>query len=61
MSIDFSKIWLSKQGMVIALFIIGSSISIADAKEAGLRSFVLGVLLWLIIGVVSFIALTAIH
>lgn len=53
--------WLGKQGMVIALFIIGSSISIADAKEAGLRSFILGVLLWLLIGVVSFIALTAVH
>lgn len=51
--------WLGKQGMVIALFIIGSSISITDAKEAGLKSFILGVLLWLLIGVVSFIALTA--
>ena len=51
--------WLGKRGMVIALFLIGSNISFTEAKRAGLRSFVLGVLLWLLIGVTSFVALTA--
>ncbi len=50
--------WLGKKGMVIALFLIGSSISLKEAKNAGFKSFVLGVLLWLFIGVSSFIALT---
>lgn len=50
--------WLGKKGMVIALFLIGSSISLAEAKKAGFRSFVLGVALWLLIGITSFITLT---
>jgi uncharacterized integral membrane protein (TIGR00698 family) len=51
--------WLGKRGMVIALFLIGSNISFAEAKKAGLKSFILGVLLWLLIGISSFIALTS--
>ena len=50
--------WLGKKGMVIALFLIGANISLEEAKNAGFRSFVLGVLLWLFIGISSFIALT---
>ncbi len=50
--------WLGKKGMVIALFLIGSSISLAEAKKAGFRSFVLGVALWLLIGIASLITLT---
>ena len=49
--------WLGKRGMVIALFFIGASISIPEIKKAGLRSFALGILLWLIIGVTSFFLL----
>ncbi len=50
--------WLGKKGMVIALFLIGSNITIAEAKKAGAKSFILGVTLWLIIGIASFISLT---
>lgn len=50
--------WMGKKGMVMALFLIGSSISIADAREAGARSFALGITLWVIISVVSLLALT---
>jgi len=50
--------WLGKRGMVIALFLIGANISIAEAKKAGTKSFILGILLWALIGVVSFVALT---
>lgn len=50
--------WLGKKGMVIALFLIGSNISIAEARNAGLKSFILGVVLWLLIGVASFVTLT---
>lgn len=48
---------LGKQGMVVALFLIGSCISIKDMKEAGPRSFALGVILWFIIGSVSLVVL----
>jgi uncharacterized integral membrane protein (TIGR00698 family) len=50
--------WLGKKGMVIALFLIGSNISLAEVKNVGFKSFVLGVLLWLFIGTASLIALT---
>lgn len=50
--------WLGKKGMVVALFLIGSSISVADAKNVGLKSFTLGIALWIIIAVASFVALT---
>ena len=49
--------WLGKRGMVIALFFIGSNMSIDHAKEAGVKSFLLGIILWIITGVASFIAL----
>ena len=50
--------WLGKRGMVIALFLIGSNISINQIKESGVKSFVLGVSLWAIISVGSLILLT---
>ncbi len=50
--------WLGKRGMVIALFLIGTNISFADIKQAGVKSFALGVLLWIIIGISSFLSLT---
>jgi uncharacterized integral membrane protein (TIGR00698 family) len=49
--------WLGKRGMVIALFLIGSNISFADVKKAGVRSFILGIILWILIGVSSFMML----
>jgi len=45
--------WLGKKGMVVALFLIGSGITIADAKQAGLKSFAFGFALWLLIGIGS--------
>ncbi|MCF6240069.1 MAG: putative sulfate exporter family transporter [Bacteroidales bacterium] len=49
--------WIGKRGMVLALFLIGSSMSYSAMKDAGLRSFLMGILLWLLIGVSSFIVL----
>ncbi len=43
--------WLGKKGMVIALFLIGTSFSLEDLKTAGLKSFLLGISLWIIISV----------
>ena len=45
--------WLGRRGMVAALFLIGSNISVADAKEAGFKSFLLGISLWIITGTTS--------
>ncbi len=45
--------WLGKRGMVIALFLIGSNISIGDIKKSGPQCFALGIILWIIIAVGS--------
>ena len=49
--------WLGKKGMVIALFLIGANIHFSEVKKAGLSSFMLGVMLWIIIGISSLIVL----
>ncbi len=41
--------WFGKKGMVAALFLIGSNMSISSAKEAGVKSFALGITLWIIV------------
>ncbi len=50
--------WLGKKGMIVAIFLIGANISLAEVKNAGLKSFIYGILLWLFIGVGSFFMLT---
>lgn len=47
--------FLGRRGMVVALFMIGCGFSFDDLKKAGWRSFVLGVLLWIVIAVSSFL------
>ena len=49
--------WLGKRGMVVALFLIGSNISLGEVKKAGSRSFVLGILLWIFIASLSLLVL----
>lgn len=46
--------WLGKKGMVISLFFIGASINIQEVKKTGLKTFLLGIVLWFIIAVLSF-------
>lgn len=43
--------YIGKRGMVLALFMIGSGFNFADLKTVGVRSFLLGVFLWIIISV----------
>lgn len=50
--------WLGKRGMVIALFLIGSNITISQIKQSGAKSFALGISLWVIIAVGSLFFLT---
>lgn len=47
--------WLGKRGMVVALFLIGSNITINEIKKSGFRSFALGISLWILIAVGSLI------
>ncbi|TLX72323.1 putative sulfate exporter family transporter [Labilibacter sediminis] len=53
--------WLGGKGMVAALFLIGSCISIPEAKKAGAKSFILGISLWFVIMIFSLVLLTVTH
>ncbi|HQN16575.1 MAG TPA: putative sulfate exporter family transporter [Bacteroidales bacterium] len=50
--------WSGKRGMVIALFLIGSNITVGEIKKTGARSFVFGIALWLLISIGSLFFLT---
>lgn len=48
---------IGKQIMIVAIFLIGSSLSINQLKETGSKSFIHGIILWIFISVFSFIFL----
>ena len=50
--------WLGKRGMVIALFLIGSNITVSEIKKSGAKSFAVGIILWAVIVVGSLFFLT---
>lgn len=52
-SVYGSMFLIGKKLMVVALFLIGSSISVIEAKKAGPKGFLMGILLWIIIGTSS--------
>ncbi len=45
---------IGRRGLVVALFLIGSGISMGEARKAGISSFLSGIILWLTIAGVSF-------
>ena len=50
-----SLVWLAKKGLVLTLFFIGASLSVKTIKAVGLRPLLLAILLWIVIGVSSFL------
>lgn len=48
---------LSKKGMTVTLFLIGSGLSLKILKSVGMRPLVLGVTLWIFIGVISLLTI----
>lgn len=48
---------LSKALLVVTLFLIGSSLSIASIKEVGLKPLLLGVVLWIVVSILSLLAI----
>lgn len=46
-------VWIAKRGMVVTLFMIGASLSLATVKQVGVKPLLLAVLLWIVIGVGS--------
>ena len=45
--------WLGRRAMVVALFLIGSNITICQIKQSGTRCFLLGITLWVVTAVFS--------
>ena len=50
-------VMLSKKGMTVTLFLIGSGLSLKVLKSVGIKPLVLGVTLWVVIGVVSLLSI----
>lgn len=48
-------VWIAKKGLVLTLFLIGASLSITTIKSVGIKPLLLAIILWLIIGISSFI------
>ena len=48
---------LSKRGMTVTLFLIGSGLSIKTIKTVGAKPLILGVTLWIVIGVASLVTI----
>ena len=50
-----SMTWIAKRGMVVTLFMIGASLTLKMVKSVGIKPLLLAVLLWIVIGVSSFV------
>ncbi len=48
-----SMVWIAKRGMVVTLFLIGASLSIASIRSVGVKPLLQAVLLWVVISVSS--------
>lgn len=46
-------VWIAKRGMVVTLFLIGASLSVASIRQVGAKPLLQAVLLWFIIGMSS--------
>lgn len=58
-SVSDSLVWLAKKGLVLTLFFIGASLSLKTVKQVGVKPLLLAILLWIVIGVSSFIVVRA--
>lgn len=46
--------YIGKRGMVLALFMIGNGFNLSELKKVGIKPFILGLILWVIISVSTF-------
>ncbi len=46
--------WLGKRGMMISLFFIGAAINMQEVKKTGVNTFMLGIILWFAIAILSY-------
>ena len=48
-----TMVWIARRGMVVTLFLIGASLSLASIKNVGVRPLIQAVILWIVISVTS--------
>lgn len=48
-----AMVWIARRGMVVTLFMIGASLSLASIKQVGIKPLIHAVILWIVIGVGS--------
>jgi uncharacterized integral membrane protein (TIGR00698 family) len=53
-------VFLAKKGLTVTLFLIGASLSIKTIKSVGIKPLIQGVILWIVISVVSLLAILTI-
>lgn len=54
-----AMVWVAKRGMVVTLFMIGASLSLATVRQVGIKPLLLAVLLWIVIGISSLLVVEA--
>lgn len=48
-----SMVWIARRGMVVTLFMIGASLSLATVRQVGIKPLLLAISLWIIISLTS--------
>lgn len=48
---------LARRALVVTLFLIGTSLSMSNLKSVGVKPFILGILLWIIVSILSLAAI----
>ena len=46
-------VWIARRGMVVTLFLIGASLSLATIKQVGVKPLLLALALWVVISITS--------
>ncbi|MDD4636010.1 MAG: putative sulfate exporter family transporter [Bacteroidales bacterium] len=52
---------LAKRALVVTLFLIGTSLSISSLKSVGAKPFILGIILWIVVSILSLIAILLLY
>lgn len=48
-----AMVWIARRGMVVTLFMIGASLSLATVRQVGIKPLLLAISLWIIISLTS--------
>lgn len=58
-AVSDALVWIAKKGLMLTLFFIGAGLSLKTIKSVGIRPLILAVLLWIVIGISSFLVVTS--